>query len=151
VAPKVYEVDYKLKNAAGDVVDTSVGGQPMVFIEGAGHVVKGLEMALANREAGEALDITIPPELPYGCRDQELVQTVHVSQFDGVSNLRPGMTFQTQSGASSQVVRVVAVEGDQVTVDANHPLAGVTLNFEVVVRTVREASAEEVRHGMPLR
>ena len=147
---RVYEIDYKLKNAAGDVVDTSVGGEPLVFLEGAGQVVPGLEKALAGREAGEMLEAHIPPELGYGKRDPELVQMVHASQFDDVPDVRQGMIFQTRSGNESQVVRVVAVQGDMVTVDANHPLAGITLHFELNIRAVRDATEEEIRLGYPL-
>jgi len=147
---KVFELDYKLKNAEGQVVDTSQGGEPMVFLEGSGQVVPGLEKALQNRVAGEMLDVTIPPELGYGRRDPELVQTVHISQFDDVPEVHPGMIFQTQSGETSRVVRVVAVSQDSVTVDANHPLAGITLYFELAVRSVRDATEEEIRLGYPL-
>lgn len=147
---KVFELDYRLKNAEGKVVDTSAGGEPMVFLEGGGQVVPGLERALQNRVAGELLDVTIPPELGYGRRDPELIQAIHKSQFDDVPEVRPGMIFQTQSGEESRVVRVVAVNEDSVTVDANHPLAGITLYFELMVRAVRDVTEEEIRLGYPL-
>lgn len=151
MAPKVYEVDYKLKNAAGEVVDTSIGGEPLVFLEGAGRVVPGLEQALRGRSAGDLLDLVIPPELGYGRRDPELVVQVDIAQFDGVAEVHPGMMFQARSGADTRVVRVIAVEGRQVTIDANHPLAGIPLHFELLVRMVREATEEEQRLGYPLR
>ena len=147
---KVFELDYRLKNAEGEVVDTSEGGEPMVFLEGSGQVVPGLEKALQNRVAGEVLDVTIPPELGYGRRDPALIQAVHIGQFGDVPEVRPGMIFQTQSGEASRVVRVVAVAQDSVTVDANHPLAGLTLYFELAVRSVRDATDEERRLGYPL-
>ena len=68
-------------------------------------------------------------------------------QFSGVEELQVGMQFQAQSDEGAQVITVVKLEGDEVTVDANHPLAGVTLNFDVTVVGVREASSEELEHG----
>ncbi|SRR5690554_707986 len=151
MARKVYEVHYRLKNAAGEVVDTSIGGEPLIFMEGAGQVVPGLEQAVKGREVGDALDVRIPPELGYGRRDPELVQKVPVSQFDDVDEVRAGMIFQTKSGVETQVVRVLSVEGDEAVVDANHPLAGLTLHFELQIYNVRDATAEEERLGQPLR
>lgn len=148
---KVYEVHYRLKNAAGEVVDTSIGGEPLIFLEGARQVVPGLEQAVRGRAIGDALEVRIPPELGYGRRNPELVQRVPVSQFDDVNEVRAGMIFQTKSGAETQVVRVLAVEGDEAIVDGNHPLAGITLQFELQIYNVREATAEEERIGYPLR
>jgi len=106
---------------------------------------------VAGRAIGDALDVRIPPELGYGRRNPELVQRVPVSQFDDVEEVRAGMIFQTKSGVESQVVRVLAVEGDEAVVDANHPLAGLVLHFELQIYNVREATAEEERLGRPLR
>ncbi len=145
--PKVYTIDYRLKNEVGEVVDSSEGGEDLVFMEGAKQVVLGLEKALAGREAGESLEVTVPPELAYGLHRDDLVQNVHISQFDGVAELKAGMVFQTQSGEDRHIVKVVAIQGDQVIIDANHPLAGITLNFEVDVKSVREATDDELRQG----
>ncbi|WP_020409007.1 FKBP-type peptidyl-prolyl cis-trans isomerase [Hahella ganghwensis] len=148
--PKVYTIDYNLKNENGEVVDTSHGGEPLVVMEGAKQVVLGLEKALAGREPGEKLEVTVPPELAYGVRREELVQNVHITQFDGVPDLKAGMLFQTQSGDQRHVVKVMAINGDQVTIDANHPLAGFSLNFEVEIKAVREATDEELKQGYAL-
>ncbi|OZG70660.1 peptidylprolyl isomerase [Hahella sp. CCB-MM4] len=148
--PKVYTIEYSLKNDNGEVVDTSVGGEPLVVMEGTKQVVLGLEKALSGREPGEKLEVTVPPELAYGPRREDLVQQVHISQFDGVSDLQAGMIFQTQSGDQRHVVKVVEIRGDQVTIDANHPLAGFSLNFEVEIKAVREATDEELKQGYAL-
>lgn len=145
--PKVYTVDYVLKNAEGVVVDTSRGGEPLVFMEGAKQVVLGLEKAISGREAGETLSISVPPAMAYGERKEELVSQVPLEQFDAPDKVTKGTIFQTQSGDQRVVVRVLEVKDGQVWVDANHPLAGFTLDFEVEVKSVREASNEEMKQG----
>lgn len=147
--PRVYALNYWLKNRMGEVVDTSDGGEPLRFVEGAGRVVEGLEQALNGRSAGDRLEVTIPPELAYGEHRQDLVRTVSRSLFDGVEELAVGMTFQTNTGDERQVVKVVEVRGDMVRVDANHPLAGLTLYFDVEVLEVRDATEDEIASGQP--
>ncbi len=138
--PKVYTLNYWLKNPNGDVVDTSEGGEPLTFVEGSKTVIAGLQKAVEGRSIGDRLDVTIPPELAYGRHDASLVNDVPVSLFDGVDELKPGMKFQTNTGEQTQVVKVIKVEKGQVTVDANHPLAGLTLNFELEIINIQNAS-----------
>ncbi|ABC28599.1 FKBP-type peptidyl-prolyl cis-trans isomerases 2 [Hahella chejuensis KCTC 2396] len=145
--PKVFTVDYKLKNAEGEVVDTSFGGEPLVFMQGAGQVTPGFEQGLAEHVAGDEVSLSIPPELAYGHLKEELMQMVPANQFEGVDELKPGMLFQTQSGDERRVIKVVSIHGEKVLVDANHPLAGLTLYFEVHVRSVREATDDEIKSG----
>lgn len=145
--PLVYRVQYRLKNRLGEVVDTSEGGEPLVFMEGAGQVVRGIEEAVRGRSPGDCLEVTIPPDMGYGEHRQDLVKRVPRSAFAGVEKVLPGMTFQTNAGEEAQVVKVVALDGDLVIVDANHPLAGLTLYFDLEILDVREASGEEVRLG----
>lgn len=147
--PRVYALNYWLKNRLGEVVDTSEGGEPLRFVEGAGQVVEGLERALKGRSVGDRLEVTIPPELAYGEPREELLRTVPRSLFDGVDELKVGMTFQTNTGSDRQVVKVVEVRGDMVRVDANHPLAGFTLYFDVEVLEVRDATEDEIASGQP--
>lgn len=128
-------------------MDTSQGGEPLVFLEGAKQVVSGLEKAVHGRQPGESLEVQVPPEMGYGLRREDLVQTLPAEQFTGVSDVKVGMLLQTESGENRHVVKVVQVSGDQITVDANHPLAGITLYFEVEIKAVRDASEEELRQG----
>ncbi|MBI3171754.1 MAG: peptidylprolyl isomerase, partial [Hydrocarboniphaga effusa] len=127
----------------GDVLDSSSGGEPLAYLHGMGNQIPGLEKALAGKTAGDKLKVIVPPEQGYGLRDEKLVQQVPRRAFQGVSELKPGMRFNSQSGA----VTVTRVLGDMVTVDGNHALAGETLNFEVEVTQVREATGEELAHG----
>jgi len=144
---KVYTLNYWLKNDVGDVVDTSDGGVPMVFMQGSKSVIPGIQKAVEGRVEGERLDVVIPPELAYGRHDPELVSIVCASLFDGVDHISPGMKFQTQTGKEAQVVQVTKVEGDQVTIDANHPLAGLTMNFELEIVSLRVATEAELQMG----
>jgi len=148
--PLVYRVQYRLKNRLGEVVDTSEGGEPLVFLMGAEQVVRGLEEAVSGRSPGDCLEATIPPEMAYGEHRQDLVKRVPRSAFAGVEKVEPGMTFQTNSGDIAQVVKVVALDGDLVIVDANHPLAGLTLYFDLEILDVREPTEEELRLGRAL-
>lgn len=148
--PQVYRVQYRLKNKLGEVVDSSEGGEPLVFMLGSGQVVQGIEEAVRGRSPGDCLEVTIPPDMAYGEHRPELVKRVPRSAFAGVEVIRPGMTFQTNTGDQAKVVKVAALDGDLVIVDANHPLAGFTLYFELEIMEVRDASEDELAAGRAL-
>jgi FKBP-type peptidyl-prolyl cis-trans isomerase SlyD len=143
----VATIDYTLTDPSGQVIDTSKGRQPLAYLHGASNIIPGLESALEGRGAGESLAVTVPPEQGYGPRDPNLVQPVPRSNFQGISEIKPGMQFQAQTPDGARVVTVVNVDPQNVTVDANHPLAGVELKFDVKVVDVRPATPEEVTHG----
>lgn len=147
---RVYRLAYQLKNREGEVVDSSAGAEPLHFVSGCGRVIDGIERAVEGREPGECLEVTIPPALAYGEHQPEQVRRMPRSMFEGVEKLEEGMKFQTDSGEAAQVVQVVGFEGDQVLVDANHPLAGFTLYFDLEILEARDATPEEVEVGEPL-
>lgn len=138
---------YTLTNDAGDVLDSSNGRDPLPYLHGKGNIVPGLEKALAGKTVGDKLDVVVAPEEGYGPRIDSLVQIVPKAAFQGVDKLEPGMQFQAESNMGPVSVVVTAIDGDNVTVDGNHPLAGETLHFAVEITEVREASVEEVLHG----
>ena len=140
-------IHYTLKDDAGAVIDSSSGGEPLAYLHGVGNLVPGLEKALEGKQAGEKLSVKVAPEEGYGVRDEGLVQQVPRRSFQGVRDLKEGMRFQAQTQSGPVAVTVTRVQGDMITVDGNHALAGVTLNFEVEVTKVREATAEELMHG----
>jgi FKBP-type peptidyl-prolyl cis-trans isomerase SlyD len=140
-------IHYTLKDDSGAVIDSSAGGEPLAYLHGAGNIVPGLEKALDGKQAGEKLSVKVAPEEGYGVRDEALVQQVPRRSFQGVRDLKAGMQFQAQTAQGPVAVTVTKVQGDMITVDGNHALAGVTLNFEVEVAKVREATAEELMHG----
>jgi FKBP-type peptidyl-prolyl cis-trans isomerase SlyD len=143
----VVVIDYTLTGPDGNVIDSSVGKQPLPYLHGTGNLIPGLEKALEGKTAGESLKVTIAPEEAYGVRDDKLVQVVNKSAFQGVPSLSVGQQFRSQTPQGNAVVTVTKIEGNNVTVDANHALAGVPLTFEVAIKEVRPASAEELAHG----
>ncbi|EWH01757.1 FKBP-type peptidyl-prolyl cis-trans isomerase [Halomonas sp. BC04] len=138
---------YTLTNDAGEVLDSSEGRDPLTYLHGAGNIIPGLEKELEGRESGEKLNVTVAPEEGYGEVQPQLVQEVPRDAFQGVEAVEPGMQFQAQTQGGPLMVTVTKIEGDTVTVDGNHPLAGQKLNFDVEIADVREASQEEIEHG----
>ena len=147
-ANKAVSIDYTLTNDAGEVIDSSAGGAPLVYLHGAGNIIVGLEKALAGKQAGDEIEVAIEPEEAYGEYSAELVSTLNRSLFEGVDELEVGMQFHASApDGGMQVVTIRDIEGNDVTVDGNHPLAGQRLSFDVKVVQVREASPEEIAHG----
>ena len=150
VAPRtVVTVQYVLKDDDGDVLDSTEGQEPLAYLHGVGQIVPGLERALAGRQDGDVVQVTLAPGDAYGDHDPELVQSVPRSQFQGVDEIEVGMQFQAAGPDGGQMVTVIALDGDDVTLDGNHPLAGMTLHFDVTIVGVRAATSEELEHGHP--
>jgi FKBP-type peptidyl-prolyl cis-trans isomerase SlyD len=118
----------------------------MNFLEGAGQIIEGLEEQLLQLAVGEKRSVIVPPERAYGLRDAALVQKLPRSRLP-VGDLKPGDQFQTGPDRHAPVVTVVALEGEEVLLDANHPLAGQTLHFEVELVAVRPATREELQQA----
>ena len=136
-------LEYELTADDGTVIDSSKGNAPLTYINGKGHLIPGLEAELEGKSAGDEFKVRIEPEQGYGQRNEQLVQAAKREQFPADVDLEPGMQFQAQTQAGPTIVTVVRVEDGVVTLDGNHPLAGVALNFDVKVVEVREATAEE--------
>jgi FKBP-type peptidyl-prolyl cis-trans isomerase SlyD len=144
----VVAIEYHLTDPQGQVIDSSRGKEPLSYLHGAGGIIPGLEAALEGKEVGEQVSVTVPPEQAYGVKDPKMVQAVPRDAFKGVDNIQPGMQFQAQGpNGQTRVVTVVSATPTEVTIDANHPLAGVTLHFEVKVISIREATPDEQSHG----
>ena len=146
---KIVSIEYTLKDDSGEVIDTSKGREPLDYIHGAGNIIEGLERSLEGKGIGDSFSVSIPPEEAYGERDDSLVQVVERQFIDVEGELEAGMQFQTQTENGVVILTVSGVDGENVTLDQNHPLAGVTLHFDVEVVGVREAAAEEREHGHP--
>lgn len=143
----VVSFHYTLKDQDGRVLDQSDSDRPLVYIHGVGNIIPGLEEALEGKNAGDKLNVVVAPEDGYGVRDEALVQVLPRAAFEGISELRVGQQFHADSGHGPMVISVTHIDGDNITVDGNHELAGVQLHFDVEVVQVREASAEEMDHG----
>ncbi|HYQ39527.1 MAG TPA: peptidylprolyl isomerase [Pseudomonas sp.] len=147
-ANKAVSIDYTLTNENGEVIDSSAGGAPLAYLHGARNIIAGLEKALEGKQAGDEIDVTVEPEEAYGEYSAELVAVLNRAMFEGVDQLEVGMQFHASApDGGMQIVTIRDIDGDDVTVDGNHPLAGQRLNFKVKVVEVRDANAEELAHG----
>jgi FKBP-type peptidyl-prolyl cis-trans isomerase SlyD len=144
---KVVSIDYVLTSPTGDVLDKSSKGHPLQYIQGMGQLIPGLEKALEGKGAGEALKAQIAHKDAYGARDEELVQIIPKENFEDIKDLKVGMELEAESEEGVRVITVTAIDGDRVTVDYNHPLAGMDLTFDVSIVEVRDATEEEIGHG----
>ncbi|WP_111641262.1 FKBP-type peptidyl-prolyl cis-trans isomerase [Marinimicrobium alkaliphilum] len=138
---------YTLTDGEGKVLDSSEGREPLAYLHGASNIIPGLEKEMSGKTAGDKFKATIPAAEAYGERNDQLIQELPATMFSGVDNVEAGMQFHAQTEQGMQVVTVVSVEGENVTIDANHPLAGIDLTFDVEVTEVREASEDEQAHG----
>jgi len=144
---RVVTFHYVLRDPAGRVIDTSEGGTPITFLEGAGQIIDGLDEQLRAVTAGTKTNVRVPAAKAYGERDPSQIQKVKRSLLPIEGELKVGDTFQAGPDRFAPVVTVAGITGDEVLLDANHPLAGVDLTFEVQVVSARPATAEELRHG----
>ncbi|MHB8258378.1 MAG: FKBP-type peptidyl-prolyl cis-trans isomerase [Acidiferrobacterales bacterium] len=143
----VVSINYTLTDDANNVIDSSAGGEPLAYIHGADNIIPGLEKALAGKTAGDRLEVSVAPQEAYGLRDEALAQVIPRDRFESAQDIEIGMQFQTPTSDGVSVVTVTGVDNENVTVDANHPLAGMTLHFSVEVVAVRSATSEELDHG----
>jgi len=144
---KVVSVHFTLTNHAGVTIDSSEGGDPLAYLHGEQNIIAGLENALEGKVVGDKLNVSLDAADAYGEYNPALTEVVPSTMFQGVDNIEVGMEFQAETSEGVQVVRIAEVDGDNVTVDGNHPLAGQALNFDVEVTDIRDATAEELEHG----
>ncbi|OHE01988.1 MAG: peptidylprolyl isomerase [Sulfurimonas sp. RIFOXYD12_FULL_33_39] len=146
---QIVSIEYEVSDGA-NIVDSNVGGIPLVFMFGKGQIIPGLENAIANMSIGEKAEVLVKAEDAYGEYNAEAKQEVPKDQFAGI-DLEIGMTLygQGEDGGTVQVV-VQEIGSENVIIDFNHPLAGKDLAFVVSINNIREASAEEVLSGIPV-
>lgn len=144
----VVSMHYTLTDDDGQTLDSSEGHEPMAYLHGARNIIPGLEKAMIGKTVEDTFKVSIEPAEAYGEIVPELIQTVDRAAFQGVDQIEVGMAFDAQGddGLAQRII-VKQVDGDQITVDANHELAGQTLHFEVKVVAIREATQEELDHG----
>jgi FKBP-type peptidyl-prolyl cis-trans isomerase SlyD len=139
---------YSLTDDEGQQLDSSAGKEPLAYLHGAGNIIPGLENALTGKAVGDSMTVAVSAAEGYGEVQQELIQDVPRTSFQGIEQIEVGMQFEAQTGQGGTVpVTVTAVTDETVTVDGNHPLAGKNLNFDVSIEAVRDATAEELEHG----
>ena len=146
-ANKVVSFHYTLNNAAGEVMESSREHAPMTYLHGSGHIIRGLENALEGRSVGDAFQVVLQPADAYGEKKPANMQRISAKHVPNAKGLKPGQVIGLQSRQGPVQVTVVKVGRFNIDVDANHPLAGQVLTFDVEVTEVRDASAEEKSHG----
>ncbi|KZN67014.1 FKBP-type peptidyl-prolyl cis-trans isomerase [Pseudoalteromonas luteoviolacea] len=142
----VVKMHYSVLDDDQNSIDNTFDEEPLEFIIGTGFLIKGLEDALIDKQAGDQVSVTVEPEQGYGIRNDNLTQAVPKSMFEGIE-VEVGMQFRATTDEGEQAVIVIGVEEDEVIVDGNHPLAGITLHFDVEILEVRTATDEELAHG----
>lgn len=143
----VVKMNYTLTDATGNVLDASQD-EPMEYLQGHHNIIPGLESALSGLKPGDRKQVTVQPDEGYGNHNPELIFSLPQEQFGGEAP-QPGMVVQLQSPEGAMMATIIKIENKEITLDANHPLAGQVLNFDVEIVGVRAASAEELTHGHP--
>ena len=144
---KVVTINYTLTDNEGQVLDQSQDGQ-FAYLHGASNIIPGLEDALYDKKAGDSFSVTVPPELGYGERNESMSQVVSSEMFDPNDKITVGQQFHAQDEQGHMImITVTKIDGDNITIDGNHPLAGLELTFDVTIIDVRDATEEEISHG----
>ncbi|CAG5085067.1 FKBP-type peptidyl-prolyl cis-trans isomerase [Parvicella tangerina] len=146
---RVAQIHYTLTNTSGELLDTSLQREPLLYLHGYGSLIQGLENALEDKATGDKINVEVSSENAYGEYHDQLVQVVPKSGFqsEGDEELAEGIQVQVETNNGLTIGLVTKIEGEDVTLDLNHPLAGMDLKFEVEILDVREATAEEIEHG----
>jgi FKBP-type peptidyl-prolyl cis-trans isomerase SlyD len=140
-------IHYTLTNDAGEVLDSSIGQDTLVYLHGTGNIISGLESAITGKVVGDKFNVRIAPENAYGEIHDDRVQVISRDMFEGIDDIKVGMQFHADVSQGPGVVTVVSVNDNDITIDGNHPLAGMALTFDVEVVNVRPATTEEMAHG----
>jgi len=138
---------YTLNDDEGSFTETSEGREPVAYLHGYGNLVPGLEDAMGGRQAGDAFKASVAPEQAYGPRDEAAVQRIPIKHLVRPGKLAPGEVVTINTSDGQRRATLVKVGHHNVDVDLNHPLAGKTLNFDIRIVEVRDATAEEIAHG----
>jgi FKBP-type peptidyl-prolyl cis-trans isomerase SlyD len=143
---QVITFHYELKDDAGKALDSSQGREPITFLEGSDAIIPGLEEALLLLKKSDSKEIHVPYQDAYGPYDQSLVAKVARNQFPA-DDLKIGDVFQVEKDGMHRLITVIEIAGADVTIDANHPMAGKNLHFSVQVVDRRDATTDEILHG----
>jgi FKBP-type peptidyl-prolyl cis-trans isomerase SlyD len=146
MSKRVISFHYTLTNTAGDKIDSSAGGEPLAFIEDTGSIIPGLERELIALKVGDKKRIGVKAADAYGRRDEKKVHTVEKKKLP-TKQIQVGDRFRGGKDAHSPILTVTEVTDTHVTLDANHPLAGEDLTFDVEIVGFREATKQELDHG----
>ncbi|MGB1017808.1 MAG: FKBP-type peptidyl-prolyl cis-trans isomerase [Chitinophagales bacterium] len=143
----VVQMHYKLTNKEGMLLDSSEGREPLTYMHGKQMLIPGLENQLNGKEVGNKFVAEVPAAEAYGQKSDEMIHLVPKENFKGDGELKPGLQIQIDTNQGQQMAIITKVEGNDVTIDMNHPLAGMDLSFDVEIVDIREATKEEIEHG----
>ncbi len=138
---------YTLNQQDGKMVESSHDSNPMTYLHGHGNILPALESEFTDKKEGDQFQVTLEPKDAYGERNEESKQRIPIKHLTTKKNLRPGMSAKVNTEKGTRDVTIIKVGKFNVDVDTNHPLAGLTLTFDVNIETVRVAEAEELTHG----
>lgn len=144
---KAVYIHYTLKDNDGNTIDSSAGQDPLAYIHGIGTLVPGLEEQLNGKKAGDTFTAIVPPEAGYGTRNEELLRSAPRADFGELGDLEVGLDFYIETPQGPMPATITEISDDEVSFDLNHPLADTTLNFDIEVVSVRDASEDELSHG----
>ncbi len=144
---KVVAFHYRLKNIAGEEMESSYAGEPMSYLHGANNIIKGLAKAMEGHAVKDTFSVTVEPEEAYGLRNENNIQRIPLKHLKGSGKIIVGQVLKLNTKQGMVQVTVRKIGRFNVDVDANHPLAGETLTFEVEIADIRDASEEETKHG----
>lgn len=146
-ANTVVTLEYTLKDETGEIIDSS-DGEPLEYLHGQGQLVPGLERELEGKQKGISLEVKVAPEDAYGEHDPDRIIEIERKELPDDLTPEVGLELATDGPDGNPITLwIVDIEGDKITLDGNHPLAGQTLNFAIDIRDVRQATAEEIEHG----
>jgi FKBP-type peptidyl-prolyl cis-trans isomerase SlyD len=145
---RVVTFDYTLTDDSGAVLDTSENSEPLSYIHGSGEIIPGLEAELLGKTVGAKFKATIKPEDAYGLRLDDCIRKIPKEQLSHLSGIELGMQLQAYDEQGMQILTVVEIGDSEITLDANHPLAGQTLHFDVEIVEIRDATDEELAFGL---
>jgi FKBP-type peptidyl-prolyl cis-trans isomerase SlyD len=143
----VVVMHYSVMDKEGTLIDSSFDDEPLAFIQGTRYLIPGLETELNGHVVGDKFTVHVPADLGYGQRDDNLMQAVDKSLFEGIDDLEVGARLRATTEDGEQSVIVLDITDDEIVVDGNHPLAGIDLQFDVEILEIRDATADELAHG----
>lgn len=145
----VITLNMKVSDQDGNLLEDTPDDEPFVYLHGAQNILPALEDALTGSQAGKTVEVSLPPEKAYGDHDENLVQIMTHDQLEGVGEIEVGDQLDGETEEGIIPLIVTAIDDEGVTVDANHPFAGMTLHFILDITEVRAATSDEVKHGHP--
>ena len=145
---KVVSFHYSLREEGGNTIESNTDTQPMLYLHGHRNILPGLEEALENKQEGDSVEVTLPPEKAYGMPKENAIQKVPIKHLVSKhKRLLPGTIVKVNTEQGAVDASVVKSGKFMVTLDMNHPFAGKTLIFDITIQAIRDASSDEIAHG----